>query len=71
MLLVTGAGDGIGKEAAICLQSMAAKILLGRTKEKLEKVYDQIYETGAREPAIVNKDLTTLDEATSELLKKL
>ena len=71
VLLVTGAGDGIGKEAAISFAKHGGQIiLLGRTKEKLEKVYDQICETGAREPAIVDKDLTTLDEATSELLRK-
>ncbi|MEC8299359.1 MAG: YciK family oxidoreductase [Pseudomonadota bacterium] len=71
VLLVTGAGDGIGKEAAISFAKHGGKIiLLGRTKEKLEKVYDQICETGAREHAIVNVDLTTLNEATSERLKE-
>ena len=71
VLLVTGAGDGIGKEAAISFAKHGGQIiLLGRTKEKLEKVYDQICETGAREPAIVNMDLTTLDEASGERLQE-
>ncbi|SVC35565.1 uncharacterized protein METZ01_LOCUS288419, partial [marine metagenome] len=43
IILVTGAGDGIGKSAAISYASRGATvILLGKTKAKLEKVYDEI-----------------------------
>ena len=71
VILVTGAGDGIGKEAAVSFAKHGGQIiLLGRTKEKLETVYDQICRIGAPEPAIVNLDLKTLDEATSEHLEK-
>ena len=71
VILVTGAGDGIGKEAAVSFAEHGGRvILLGRTKAKLEKVYDQICHTGAPEPAIVNLDLKDLDEATSERLKE-
>ena len=71
VILVTGAGDGIGKEAAVSFAKHGGQIiLLGRTKEKLETVYDQICQIGAPEPAIVNLDLKSLDEATSEHLNK-
>lgn len=42
-LLITGAGDGIGKCCAMTYAQYGARvILLGRTVEKLEQVYDQI-----------------------------
>jgi len=57
-ILVTGAGDGIGKQAALTYASLGATvILLGRTVEKLENVYDQIVANGAPEPAIVPLDM--------------
>ncbi|MBW2939698.1 YciK family oxidoreductase [Zhongshania sp. CAU 1632] len=43
IILVTGAGDGIGRAAALSYaQHGATVILLGRTVEKLEAVYDEI-----------------------------
>lgn len=43
VILVTGAGDGIGKAAALGYAKHGATvILLGRTTTKLEKVYDEI-----------------------------
>lgn len=43
VILVTGAGDGIGREAAIHYAAHGATvILLGRTVAKLEAVYDEI-----------------------------
>jgi NAD(P)-dependent dehydrogenase (short-subunit alcohol dehydrogenase family) len=43
VILVTGAGDGIGKAAALSFaQHGATLILAGRTVAKLEQVYDQI-----------------------------
>lgn len=57
-ILVTGAGDGIGKQAALTFASHGATvILLGRTVKKLESVYDTIVEQGGPEPAIVPLDL--------------
>lgn len=57
-ILVTGAGDGIGKQAALHYAKFGATvILLGKTVSKLEKVYDQIIEQGGAEPAIVPLDL--------------
>ena len=58
VILVTGAGDGIGKAAAIAYaQAGATLILAGRTVEKLEKVYDQIIANGGIEPLIYPVDL--------------
>ena len=40
-ILVTGAGEGIGRQAALSFaQHGATVILLGRTTAKLEAVYD-------------------------------
>ena len=57
-ILVTGAGDGIGKEASLHYAKYGASvILLGRTVKKLELVYDEIVANGGAEPAIVPLDL--------------
>jgi NAD(P)-dependent dehydrogenase (short-subunit alcohol dehydrogenase family) len=57
VILVTGAGDGIGKEAAISYAKLGAEvILLGRTVEKLEATYDQIIADGGVQPTIVPID---------------
>ncbi|MEP1551117.1 MAG: YciK family oxidoreductase [Paraglaciecola sp.] len=57
-ILVTGAGDGIGKEAALQYGKYGATvILLGKTVAKLEAVYDEIVALGGPEPAIVPLDL--------------
>lgn len=53
IILVTGAGDGIGKTAARTYAKYGATvILLGRTTHKLEQVYDEIINDGSPEPAI-------------------
>lgn len=58
VILITGAGDGIGAAAA---QSFAAHgatvILLGRTIRKLEAVYDAIEQAGHPQPAIYPMNL--------------
>jgi|TARA_R110000868_G_scaffold95771_8_gene263265 NAD(P)-dependent dehydrogenase (short-subunit alcohol dehydrogenase family) len=57
-ILVTGAGDGIGKQAALHYGKYGATvILLGKTLAKLESVYDEIINNGGNEPAIVPLDL--------------
>jgi len=59
IILVTGAGDGIGKAAAISYASAGATvILLGRTVSKLESVYDVIVSSGGNQPSIVPIDLS-------------
>ncbi len=62
-ILVTGAGDGIGRSAALAYAAHGATvILLGRTESKLEKVYDEIEEAGGPKPALVALDLATATE---------
>lgn len=57
-ILVTGAGDGIGRVAAkTYAEHGATVILLGKTTAKLEAVYDEIMAAGWPEPAIVPLDL--------------
>ncbi len=53
VILVTGAGDGIGRAAARRFAAFGATvILLGRTLRKLEQVYDEIEQAGHPQPAI-------------------
>jgi NAD(P)-dependent dehydrogenase (short-subunit alcohol dehydrogenase family) len=53
VILVTGAGDGIGAAAAKSFAAHGATvILLGRSVRKLEQVYDAIEQSGAPQPAI-------------------
>lgn len=57
-ILVTGAGSGIGRQAALTYAKLGATvILLGKTVEKLESVYDEIVANGSSEPAIIPLDL--------------
>lgn len=58
VILITGAGDGIGKAAALaCAKAGATVILAGRTVAKLEQVYDQIMALNTTEPVIYPIDL--------------
>ena len=58
VILVTGAGDGIGKAAAKCYARYGATvILLGKTIEKLETVYDEIEQDNGPQPAIYPMNL--------------
>ena len=59
IILVTGAGDGIGRTAALTFAAHGATVILsGRTTEKLEQVYDAIVAAGNREPGIAPMDLS-------------
>ncbi|MCP5424736.1 MAG: YciK family oxidoreductase [Gammaproteobacteria bacterium] len=58
VILVTGAGAGIGRAAARCFAAHGATlILLGRTIRKLEQVYDEIETAGGPQAAIYPMNL--------------
>ena len=62
-ILVTGAGDGIGRAAALSYARHGATVLLlGRTESKLEAVYDEIEAAGGAKPGIIELDLATAGE---------
>jgi NAD(P)-dependent dehydrogenase (short-subunit alcohol dehydrogenase family) len=58
VILVTGAGQGIGRVAALAFAAHGATvILLGRSVKKLEAVYDEIEAAGGPTPAIYPMNL--------------
>jgi len=62
-ILITGAGDGIGKTLAIeCATFGATVILLGKTVKKLEAVYDEIEKLGKQQASILPVDLNGATE---------
>lgn len=67
ILLVTGAGQGLGRSAALAFARHGATvILLGRSVHKLEKVYDEITAAGGPQPAIFPMDLAAASDAAFE-----
>lgn len=60
VILVTGAGDGIGLAVANdCAAKGATVVLVGKTVSKLEKAYDTICAADYAEPVIFPMDLRT------------
>ena len=58
IILVTGAGDGIGRAVSKGLAAHGATVvLLGKTIKKLENVYDEIMAAGGPKPGIYPMDL--------------
>ncbi len=69
IILVTGAGRGIGAEAARTYAAHGATVLLlGKTEKRLNAVYDEIVAAGHIEPVVIPLDLEkALPEAYQEL----
>lgn len=58
VILVTGASDGIGKQAAITYAAHGATvILLGRSEDKLQQTYAEIVSAGYPEALVVALDM--------------
>ncbi|TCV87369.1 YciK family oxidoreductase [Sulfurirhabdus autotrophica] len=69
VILITGAGQGIGRVAAITYAAHGATvILLGRNVQNLEAVYDEIESAGYAQPAIFPLDLEKATDAEYEAL---
>lgn len=63
VILITGAGQGLGKAAALKFAEYGATVVLhGKSTSKLETVYDEIEAAGYAKPAIIPLDL---EKATS------
>lgn len=72
VILVTGAGQGLGRAVALaCAAHGATVALLGRKVEKLEKTYDAITAAGGGEPAMIPLDLATAAAPEFEALAAL
>jgi NAD(P)-dependent dehydrogenase (short-subunit alcohol dehydrogenase family) len=75
VILVTGAGQGLGKAVALdCAAHGATVALMGRKMEKLEATYDAITAAGGPDPAIIALDLAQAAspeyDALNQLLRK-
>lgn len=69
VVLVTGAGQGLGRACALaCATRGATVILLGRSTGKLEKVYDEIMAAAGPMPAIFPMDLERAGERDFDTL---
>ena len=72
VILVTGAGQGLGRAVAMaCARHGATVALLGRKQEKLEATYDAIVEAKGPEPAMIPLDLGTAGSPEMESLAQL
>ena len=72
VILVTGAGQGLGRAVALACASRGATVaLLGRRQEKLEATYDAITAAKGAEPALVPLDLAAAGSAEFESLAQL
>ncbi|HEX9392525.1 MAG TPA: SDR family NAD(P)-dependent oxidoreductase [Usitatibacteraceae bacterium] len=64
VILVTGAGQGLGRTAALAFAAHGASVILhGRNMAKLETVYDEIEAAGAPQPAILPLDFLAATQA--------
>jgi NAD(P)-dependent dehydrogenase (short-subunit alcohol dehydrogenase family) len=71
VILITGAGGGLGRALALeCARAGASVILSGRNGAKLERVYDEIEKMGGPRPAIALLDLAAATAADYDHLAK-
>lgn len=73
VILITGAGAGIGRACALsCAAHGATVVLIGKTPAKLEEVYDEIEAAGYPRPAMCPLNLeTALEKDYQDLADQL
>jgi NAD(P)-dependent dehydrogenase (short-subunit alcohol dehydrogenase family) len=72
VILITGAGSGLGRALALeSARAGATVILSGRNPAKLERVYDQILASGCPTPAMAVMDLATAGAAEYDGLARV
>jgi NAD(P)-dependent dehydrogenase (short-subunit alcohol dehydrogenase family) len=72
VILVTGAGQGLGRALALDAAAHGATVaLLGRKLEKLEATYDAITAAGGPEPAMIPLDLAAAGSPEYDALNQL
>lgn len=72
VILITGAGAGIGEQLALgAARAGAIVLLLGRKEDALNAVCDQIISEGLAEPVVIPMDLGTLDEQQANQLSHM
>lgn len=73
VILITGAGAGIGRACALsCAAHGATVVLIGKTPSKLEAVYDEIEAAGYPQPALCPLNLeTALEKDYNDLAEQL
>ncbi|PHV11177.1 SDR family NAD(P)-dependent oxidoreductase [Chitinimonas sp. BJB300] len=63
VILVTGAGQGLGEAAAMAFAAHGATVVLvGRNEKKLGKVYDAIEAAGSPRPAAIPLDMAKMTD---------
>jgi short-subunit dehydrogenase len=69
-ILITGSSDGIGKTLALEFSKRGANIiLLGRSSEKLDQVYDQLDESHPlQKHLILEADLALLSNESAQAI---
>ena len=71
VILITGAGSGLGRALALeAARAGAVVVLSGRNGGKLDRVYDEIVAAGAPQPAIAVLDLAAATAVDYDALAK-